>query len=173
MIFIILWMAKLMVQNLTLIKIAQSFGINIVLILAFINIILRHIALLCAEKSFHCTLRFSFCFHKSKFRMLTLRCYHLVNSRYHFILKTCKRNEIMLRNVARHYHQIEDSTLLLLNNTHNLLQKGQQTLSLHISMDFKKSLFYLVLYLRLCFHSRNVAKLQLYKNIYELEKKNV
>ena len=44
-IFIIPWMTKLMVQNPTLIKIAQSFGINIVLILAFINIIVRHIAL--------------------------------------------------------------------------------------------------------------------------------
>ena len=104
MIFIILWMTKLMVQNLTLIKIAQSFGINIVLILAFINIILRHIALLCAEKSFHCTLRISFVSINQNSKCWLYAVIILSIQDTIFILKSCKRNEIMLRNVARHYH---------------------------------------------------------------------
>ena len=104
MIFIILWMTKLMVQNLTLIKIAQSFGINIVLILAFINIILRHIALLCAEKSFHCTLRISFVSINQNSKCWLYAVIILSIQNTISFLKSYKRNGIMLRNVAIHYH---------------------------------------------------------------------
>ena len=46
---------------------------------------------------------------------------------------------------------MEDSIFLPLNTTHTIYCRGPTTLSLHISMDFKKSLFHLVSYLRLCF----------------------